>query len=1065
MRGRIFPVEGHENGADSRWVRLGPKMFASLETMTNFARPIRAALSGVAVLAVTFVGLPGVAPVSPVSAAPGNPADAVAVVIEGQGNGHGRGLSQFGSLGWSVSFGRDWTWILDHYYGGTVAGTAPGGLRITVALGAFDGLQTAVVAQNANATWVGGTPGSFGSLVAREVATTGTTATYKVWGHASRLCPNAADSLSSWQYLGQVNAGFNAVGPQFGVPGGDDPATPASSLLGICDASGFVRHYRGTVYATNRSDGANRTINDIEIESYLRGVVPRESPASWADRGNGAGINALRAQAVAARSYALAQGGSFSGRRYPHAKTCDTDSCQVYGGAATRTSATAAAVVLEDARTNRAIDETRNVIRVRPATPAVPVSTEFSSSNGDRTAGINFAPVDDDGDKVDYNPWSRWTRVLSAPGLAARYGLAKITRVEMVPDTSISGGAFGVTPAWAVSVRLYNGTQSVTVKASDLRTAYGFPSSSITARLVTRDHASTDDFVFIGDSVGASIAGNDASGTLPTLLSGVFNTATFSSEGYRCTVGRCPPATADGLTVARNLAGTPDVAIVELGYNDGQSGLPAEIDQVMQALVNKGVRIVGWVTMAERRLVNGSPAFALGNQALRNAASRWPQLRVLAWDAFSAGGTKDRWFSDNVHLSPSGRSQFALWLRDRAIELSRGTVTPVSQTVPVGPGRDLRISMAGKFGIPSADVAAVSLNLTAVSPDGAGFMTVWPCSRPKPGTSNLNFDRGQVVSNAVVAPLDLGVDSAGLVCISSTQQSHVVVDVNGWFSASSGLRTVNPVRVFDTRSGAGGVAVAKIGNSGPGGPPLVFKMTGVNGVPATGVSAVSLNVTAVNTSSTMGGGFIAVNPCSNDPISTSNLNFSVGQIVANAVVVPVASDGTVCFYVHGQSDLVVDLNGWFLSGSGFKSLKPTRMFDTRDGSGGVAAGRIGNQSTGPTTIEIPVLGRFGLPAANVESLIVNVTATEGGPAGFVTVHPCSSQQPGTSNVNFAAGQTVANSVVARVSTRGSICLYVHGATHVLADVSGYTATGGGLNTFTPVRIVDTRVSLGPVPGT
>ena len=1030
--------------------------------MSPLSRRLRTASSGVILVAVTILGLPGV---GPAQAAAGNPADAVAVVLEGQGNGHGRGLSQFGSLGWSVTHGRDWTWILDHYYGGTVAGTAPGGLRITVALGAFDGLQTAVVAANGNANWIGGTAGNFGSLVAREVSTSSTTATFKVWGHASRICPTAADSLSTWTYLGQVNTAFNAVGPQFGVPGGDDPATPVGSLLGVCDSTGFVRHYRGTIYATNRSDGANRTVNDIEIESYLRGVVPRESPASWADRGSGAGINALRAQSVAARSYALAQGGTYTGKRYPHAKTCDTDSCQVYGGAGTRNSATATAVVLEDARTDRAINDTRNVIRIRTSNPAIPVSTEFSSSNGDRTAGINFVPVDDDGDKVDYNPWSRWTRVLSAPGLASRYGLSKITKVEMVTDTSISGGLYGVTPAWAVSVKLYNGTQSVTVKASELRTAYGLPSSAIRARLVMRDHATTDDFVFIGDSVGASIAANDGTGTLPTLLNGVFNTATYDAQSYRCTVGNCPPATSDGLTVARNLTGTPDVAIVELGYNDTQSGLGAEIDQVMQALVNKGLRIVGWVNMSERRLVNGSPVFAVGNQALRNAASRWPQLRVLPWDTFSSGGVKDRWFSDNVHLSPTGRAEFALWLRDRAIELSRGAVTPLSEPVRVGPGKDLRIPMAGNNGVPISDVGAVSLNLTAVNPDGPGFMTVWPCARPKPGTSTLNYVKGQIVANAVVAPVDTSLDPMGTICISSTQNSHVVVDVNGWFGSASGLRTTNPVRVFDTRDGFGGVPVTKIGNSGPGGTPLVYKMTGINGVPTSGVSAVSLNVTAVNTSSAGSGGFVTTYPCGTEPVTTSNLNFVPGQIIANAAIVPVSADGTVCFYVHGQSDLVVDLNGWFLTGAGFKALKPARMFDTRDGTGGVLASPVGTFSAGATIVEIPVVGRFGLPASNIESVFMNVTVTGGTTAGFVTVYPCSAQTPNASNVNFVAQQTVANTVLARVSGRGSVCFYVHGATHLLADISGYTLAGGGLNTFTPVRIVDTRVSLGPIPGT
>ena len=63
------------------------------------------------------------------------------------------------------------------------------------------------------------------------------------------------------------------------------------------------------------------------MDDYLRGVVPRESPASWGDASGGKGMAALQAQAVAARSYAAAQ------NRYSWAQTCDYQNCQVYGGA------------------------------------------------------------------------------------------------------------------------------------------------------------------------------------------------------------------------------------------------------------------------------------------------------------------------------------------------------------------------------------------------------------------------------------------------------------------------------------------------------------------------------------------------------------------------------------------------------------------------------------------------------------------------------------------------------------------------------------------------------------
>jgi hypothetical protein len=850
----------------------------------------------------------------------------------------------------------------------------------------------------------------------------------------------------------------------FSVPGADDPATPAASLLGVCDAAGAVRHYRGNIFASNGTSGENRTMSDVEIESYVRGVIPRESPASWADRGNGTGINALKAQAVAARSYGLAQGGGITNRRYSYAKTCDTTNCQVYGGAGTRASATANVVVIEDSRSDRAVAETALMIRVRAATPLVPVSTEFSSSNGDRTAGVNFPAVDDPGDKIDYNPFSRWTRVLDLESFAARFGLATITKIEVSIDPSVSTGTYGVTPAWAVRFRFYNGTQSVYVKASEIKSAYDLPSPSITARIIKRDLSSNDDFVFIGDSVGASVADTAGAGELPTLLRRAFNSETFNTESYRCTVGNCPPATKDGVTIANALTGTPDLAIVELGYNDSQSTLGGEIDQMMTALVAKGVRYVGWVNMSERRKVSGVSSFAAGNRALVAATARWPQLRILDWDVYTMCGRKDRWFSDSVHLNSTGQAEFALWLRDRALELGTGSVSAPKCFVQVEPGVDLQVPVLGVSGIPLTGVTAVSLNLTAVGPTAEGYVTVWPCGSTKPSTSNVNFVKNQIVPNAVISP----VDSTGKVCIASTAATHLVVDVNGWFGANSGLRAVTPVRVFDTRHGTGGVPVAKVGALDGSGTALEVSILSAIGQSAGAVSAVSLNVTATGTSVSKYGGYVTVYPCGGAPPNSSNLNFVANQSVPNAVIVPVSATGTVCFYVYGQADLIADVNGWFAGGSGFNSLAPTRVFDTRSGIGGVPVARVGALDGSGMALKVQVAGTNGVPALGAAAVMMNVTVdatTASAYGGYVTAYPCDVTLPNSSNINFVSGQTIANSVVAPLSVNGEVCFYVYGQAHVLADITGWLAAGATVYTaMTPVRFSDTRSGLGPIPG-
>jgi hypothetical protein len=986
------------------------------------------------------------------------------MVIEGQGNGHGRGLSQYGAVGWSTIYGKDWTWILDHYYGGTSMGAVPAGTRMTVRLTAQDNLQTAVIASGGNAFWVGGTPGYFTSMVAREVASSGGQYTYQVWGKTGTAeCPSSNDSLASWVNLGPVTTVAGLPSVTFSVPGADDPATPAASLLGVCDAAGAVRHYRGNIFASNGTSGENRTMSDVEIESYVRGVIPRESPASWADRGNGTGINALKAQAVAARSYGLAQGGGITNRRYSYAKTCDTTNCQVYGGAGTRASATANVVVIEDSRSDRAVAETALMIRVRAATPLVPVSTEFSSSNGDRTAGVNFPAVDDPGDKIDYNPFSRWTRVLDLESFAARFGLATITKIEVSIDPSVSTGTYGVTPAWAVRFRFYNGTQSVYVKASEIKSAYDLPSPSITARIIKRDLSSNDDFVFIGDSVGASVADTAGAGELPTLLRRAFNSETFNTESYRCTVGNCPPATKDGVTIANALTGTPDLAIVELGYNDSQSTLGGEIDQMMTALVAKGVRYVGWVNMSERRKSNGIASFAAGNRALVAATARWPQLRILDWDGYTMCGRKDRWFSDSVHLNSTGQAEFALWLRDRALELGTGSVSAPKCFVQVEPGVDLQVPVLGVSGIPLTGVTAVSLNLTAVGPTAEGYVTVWPCGSTKPSTSNVNFVKNQIVPNAVISP----VDSTGKVCIASSAGTHVVVDINGWFGSTSGLNAVTPLRVFDTRSGTGGVPVGKVGALDGNGSALEVSVLSAIGQSAGAVSAVSLNLTATGTNASKYGGYVTAYPCGTRPIA-SNLNFVANQTVPNAVIVPVSATGTVCFYVYGQADLIADVNGWFAGGSGFNSLAPTRVFDTRSGSGGVPVAKVGALDGSGMALKVQVAGTNGVPALGAAAVMMNVTVdatTASAYGGYVTAYPCDVTLPNSSNINFVSGQTIANSVVAPLSVNGEVCFYVYGQAHVLADITGWLAAGATVYTaMTPVRFSDTRSGLGPIPG-
>ena len=249
-----------------------------------------------------------------------------------------------------------------------------------------------------------------------------------------------------------------------------------------------------------------------------------------------------------------------------------------------------------------------------------------------------------------------------------------------------------------------------------------------------------------------------------------------------------------------------------------------------------------------------------------------------------------------------------------------------------------------------------------------------------------------------------------------------------------------PDRLLDTRNGE----TDTVPNLGAGAlVPLV--VTGRPDVPS-GAAAVALNVTVTNAG---GSGFVTVWPCDAERPTASNLNYVAGQTVANSVVSAVAADGRVCLYTHGAVDLVVDITGWFPASAAITPLVPRRVADTRNGE----TDTVPNKHAGDVlTVNV---GAGGVPPS-AGGVVLNVTVTNPTAPGFVTVWPCGVERPTASNVNFVAGQTVANDVVSAVGTGGTVCIYTHSDADVVVDVSGWLAAHGGFGALVPTRLVDTR---------
>jgi len=103
------------------------------------------------------------------------------------------------------------------------------------------------------------------------------------------------------------------------------------------------------------------------------------------------------------------------------------------------------------------------------------------------------------------------------------------------------------------------------------------------------------------------------------------------------------------------------------------------------------------------------------------------------------------------------------------------------RTVPVakvGPGAPLEVRLTDLGGlVPATGVGAVSMNIAVDDPDAAGFVTAYPCGT-RPFVANVNYAADETVSNGAIVP----VSATGTVCFYSLQPTHLIVDVNGWFS-------------------------------------------------------------------------------------------------------------------------------------------------------------------------------------------------------------------------------------------------------------------------------------------
>ena len=301
-------------------------------------------------------------------------------VVKGRGWGHGVGMSQYGAYG-QARAGRDYRTILQHYYRDTEFGNAGGAVRVLLLA-------------------------SVGSSSFRG---------------ANRVGGNEIDQSRVYY----VDRGGDEIvvrslkGDQVARSSGVVRVTGPVGEVTVIDKD---RAYRDVIEYRPGTSGGVTAVNKVKLENYLRGVVPLESPASWPQ-------DALRAQAVAARSYALA-----SRLTHPVFDLYDTTASQVYGGESAA-----------QPSTNRAVAATAGEVLLHED---VVITAFFHSTSGGHTENNEnvfegAAPlaytrgVEDPWDKL--SPYHRWDPQYYTPRrIGNALGVGRLRRVSNV-TRGISG--------------------------------------------------------------------------------------------------------------------------------------------------------------------------------------------------------------------------------------------------------------------------------------------------------------------------------------------------------------------------------------------------------------------------------------------------------------------------------------------------------------------------------------------------------------------------------------------------------------------------------------------------
>ncbi|WP_298209083.1 SpoIID/LytB domain-containing protein, partial [Ferrimicrobium sp.] len=385
-------------------------------------------------------------------------ASSASLTFTGYGVGSGDGASQFGEAGYASQGQLTYQQILAHFYGGTTLTTTNDRL-ITVWLTQGTGRAATVVDAGGlvvnNVTVAPNTP--------IQVSDAGGTISISQGASAS-----GCSAPSAWTPL-TTTTGSLTISPVNLEPLGSMIDETQNQALAWCQPGGTVEYVRGSLGVTDNGQGQQVLTNTLGLESYVRGVIGNEMPVVWGTlgspgpQGQAWGFQALEAQAVEARTYALAVGNS-----YPFAQICDSDYCQVYGGF--NTGQTSQARALIDAA------QTDTAGQILEQASGAPAFTQYSASDGGYTAGGDFPAVPDPYDAGCYasicDPWDPWSQTVGLSSLQQAF--SQVGTVQGLNVLQRSGN--GTDGGRVLSIQVVGSSGSSTVTGAQFASMLGLDS-------------------------------------------------------------------------------------------------------------------------------------------------------------------------------------------------------------------------------------------------------------------------------------------------------------------------------------------------------------------------------------------------------------------------------------------------------------------------------------------------------------------------------------------------------------------------------------------------------------